>query len=190
MALVFPNWSKFICRYQPQNIGSGHILISLYADPPTSAHYSYIKAANKLKKNIYYDPQKASYDNPRLIVCVNDDNHARQKKNYCFMPLEERLAILSEIDHIDWLIGIHKPDVSEIIRYIKPYIFANGGDRSTLDNQNQNEIDACREAGTILALGVGGYDKVVSSSKFFHDAMNEYNNSMAPNNFPSKKGSC
>jgi hypothetical protein len=62
-------------------------------------------------------------------------------------------------------------DVSECILKIKPDIFTNGGDRVT---PNKKEEEACKQVGCVMSHGVGGYNKVLSSTQMLRDGLTYY----------------
>lgn len=120
-------------------------------DPLHGGHVAHLRAARRL--------------GDRLVVILNPDSDLLLKKNYCFMPYEERKAILEELRCVDEVIPAIDGDgtVAETLRALRPDIFAKGGDR-TPDRMPQSELDVCRELGITIVYGVGG-EKVQSSSE-------------------------
>jgi len=116
--------------------------------------------------------QEAKKLGTKLIVIVNNDKQVELKGSYPFMKEKERMKIISELKSIDKaVIAIDKDrSVCKTLEYIKPDIFANGGDRF---KKNIPEIAVCKKIGckTIFNIGVGG--KIQSSSllikKFLDD---------------------
>jgi len=100
--------------------------------------------------------QKAKALGDYLIVMVSNDEDMIRKKGYCFMPLEDRIAILKELRCIDEVIATVDDDGTQAktLKLIKPDILAKGGDR-TPDNMPQNEIESCKEIGCKIVYGVG-----------------------------------
>ena len=98
-----------------------------------------------------------------LVVIVNPDIDMVNKKGYCFMPLEERMAIIKAFRCVDDVMESIDEDgtVAETLKALKPDILAKGGDRRP-ENMPQNEIDACREINCEIRYGVG--EKIQSSS--------------------------
>ena len=121
-------------------------------DPIHSGHISYLKAAKEL--------------GDILIVGLNSDEWLERKKGKAFMPWNERLAILNNLQMVDEVFTFMDDD-DTAINFIKqvnahyPFdqlIFVNGGDR-TADNVPEmvfKDID--------FVFGVGGDDKKNSSS--------------------------
>jgi glycerol-3-phosphate cytidylyltransferase-like family protein len=79
------------------------------------------------------------------------------------MPWEERAEILMAIKGVTDVVQVDDSDgtVCEALRRIRPDYFANGGDRKV---GNTPEGDVCAELGIEMLWGVGGTDKVQSSS--------------------------
>lgn len=123
-------------------------------DPLHSGHLSYIKSASELGQV--------------LIVGVNSDEWLARKKGRSFMPLDERIAIITNLKHVHLAISFDDSDGSgkDAIRQVrKQYpdakiIFANGGDRT---KENIPEMDI-NDNNVEFVFGVGGTDKKNSSS--------------------------
>lgn len=130
------------------NIKRKMIAISGGMDPTTIAHCRLIKDA-------------ATYGD--VVVILNSDAWLLRKKGYKFMPWEERAEILMAIKGVTDVVQVDDSDetVCEALRRIRPDYFANGGDRKV---GNTPEGDVCAELGIEMLWGVGGTDKVQSSS--------------------------
>lgn len=130
------------------NIKRKMIAISGGMDPTTIAHCRLIKDA-------------ATYGD--VVVILNSDAWLLRKKGYKFMPWEERAEILMAIKGVTDVVQVDDSDgtVCEALRRIRPDYFANGGDRKV---GNTPEGDVCAEIGIEMLWGVGGTDKVQSSS--------------------------
>ena len=97
-----------------------------------------------------------------VIVIANSDEWLMRKKGYVFMPFEERAEI---IESIKGVIAVYKAKVDdntvcESLKYLKPNMFANGGDRK---GDNVPEVSVCKELGIQMLWNVGG-EKIQSSS--------------------------
>lgn len=103
-----------------------------------------------------------------LTVVINTDEWLIRKKNYVFMPWEERAEIIAAFSCVDSVVMASDEDrtVCESLREIRPDIFANGGDRG---EKNTPEADVCEELGIEMVYNVGG-GKVRSSSHLVRDA--------------------
>lgn len=127
------------------------VAISGGFDPLHIGHLEYIKQAKLL--------------GDKLVVILNSDEFLMKKKGYIFMPYNERKTILESIKYIDDVIPCFDEDetVSKTLSYLKPDIFAKGGDR-TYDNIPQSEKDICEKCSIKLVFGIGG-EKIQSSSE-------------------------
>ena len=95
------------------------------------------------------------------------------KKGYCLVPIEDRVATLQAIADVDEIIVGEYIDGSPLqaLRDLKPDIYAKGGDR-TPDNMVQAEIDVCEEIGCEIVYGIG--DLLNSSTGMFRNAMRQF----------------
>jgi D-beta-D-heptose 7-phosphate kinase/D-beta-D-heptose 1-phosphate adenosyltransferase len=127
------------------------VLVSGFFDPPHRGHVAYLQEAKKL--------------GDWLIVHIHRDECCVRKKGYCFMPLEDRMAVMGAIKYVDEMI-VCEPScdltVCDVLRNVKPDIFAKGGDR-TPENMPKSEVELCERLGIKIVYGVGG-GKVQSSS--------------------------
>jgi D-beta-D-heptose 7-phosphate kinase/D-beta-D-heptose 1-phosphate adenosyltransferase len=120
-------------------------------DPIHSGHINYLK--------------EASTHCDMLIVGVNSDQWLERKKGKAFMPLEERIAVLSALRVVDKVIAFDDSDgtAREAIRQVKSMYpsavikFMNGGDRNSGNVPEQSED-------VEFVFGVGGDNKANSSS--------------------------
>jgi len=106
-----------------------------------------------------------------LTVVINTDDWLIRKKNYVFMPWEERAEIISAFTYVDNVVSARDEDntVCGSLRELRPDIFANGGDRGAT---NTPESKVCEELGIEMVYSVGG-GKVQSSSDLVNDATQE-----------------
>ncbi len=123
-------------------------------DPVHSGHLAYFKAARAL--------------GDRLIVGLNSDAWLTRKKGQPFMPLQERLALVGNLNMVDEVITFSDEDGSSLdaIRVVRArypaadIVFANGGDRT---QENIPEMSV-QDSKVTFEFGVGGEDKRNSSS--------------------------
>lgn len=128
------------------------VLVTGGFDPIHSGHIAYFKAAKEL--------------GDKLIVGLNSDAWLERKKGRAFMPISERMLIVSSLDIVDGVIEFDDSDGSarkaiHRVREILPdteIIFANGGDRTAENIPEMTEKDV------VFKFGVGGEDKKNSSS--------------------------
>ena len=98
-----------------------------------------------------------------VIIIANSDEWLFRKKGFVFMEWERRVEILNAIKGVILVDSVNDADgtVCEAIRRLKPTYFANGGDRG---RKNTPEQSVCEEIGVKLLWGVGGEEKLQSSS--------------------------
>ena len=94
------------------------VAVSGYFDPIHVGHLEYLKMAKNL--------------GDKLIVIINSDYQAGLKKGISFIPEDDRLEIVKSLRCVDEVfLSIDKDkSVCKSLEYLKPDIFANGGDRS------------------------------------------------------------
>jgi cytidyltransferase-like protein len=130
------------------------ILVTGGFDPVHSGHLAYFKAARTL--------------GDRLIVGLNSDAWLTRKKGRPFMPVQERLALVGNLNMVDEVVTYNDDDGSscDAIRVVRArypnadIVFANGGDRT---QENIPEMSV-QDSHVTFAFGVGGEDKRNSSS--------------------------
>ncbi len=104
----------------------------------------------------------------RLVVIVNNDHWLHCKKGFVFMPEMERLEIIRALSIVhEAFLTSHvnaygDPSVCTELAMLRPHRFANGGDRQSF---NTPEVDLCNKLGIRAMWGVGGFEKMQSSSK-------------------------
>lgn len=125
------------------------VMVSGGFDPVHAGHIRMIRSA-------------AQYGD--VIVIANSDDWLFRKKGFVFMEYERRIEILNAIKGVILVDSVDDTDgtVCEAIRRLKPTYFANGGDRG---RQNTPEQTVCEEIGVELLWGVGGDEKLQSSSE-------------------------
>lgn len=103
----------------------------------------------------------------KLVVILNNDNWLKKKKGYVFMHEKERQEIIEAFSVVDKVVITKHPknpkdmSVCDSLRQVKPYIFANGGDRKL---NNVPEVKVCKEIKCKMVFNVGRGGKVQSSS--------------------------
>ena len=94
------------------------VAVSGYFDPIHVGHLEYLKLAKQL--------------GDKLIVIVNNDKQTILKKGKSFMNEKDRMEIVSALQCVDEVFLSIDDDksVCKSLEFLKPSIFANGGDRS------------------------------------------------------------
>ena len=125
------------------------VCVSGYFDPLHVGHLEYFKKSKEL--------------GDILMVIVNNDAQAKLKKGKSFMPVDERMEIISELKCVDTVVKSVDWDrsVSYTLSIIepKPDYFCNGGDQT---NAVIPEASVCAERDIVLCDGMG--EKIQSSS--------------------------
>jgi len=134
------------------------IVVSGGFDPIHSGHLAYLDSAKSL--------------GDKLIVALNSDQWLSKKKGKPFMPFNERKLILQALGVVDQVVAFADDDVGSCTNALKQIkaenpqddiVFANGGDR------NKDNIPEMKVNDISLVFGVGGNDKMNSSSKIIND---------------------
>ena len=107
----------------------------------------------------------------KVILLLNNDEWLVKKKGKPFMTEEQRKEILEEFQSISEVIIQTFSDQSSckaIEEFVlknpnKTICYCNGGDRSNIKNIRESEI--CKKLGVNLEFGVGGEEKIESSSQ-------------------------
>ena len=131
------------------------VAISGYFNPIHSGHIDYIREAKALGTH--------------LTVILNTDHQVEAKGSVPFMDLEERAYILNAMADVDEVVPAVDKDktVCKTLEYLKPDIFANGGDRFA-DNIPEKKL--CDKLGIEMVFNVGG-KKAQSSSNLIRRAL-------------------
>tara|TARA_B100001057_G_scaffold6376_2_gene5806 strand:+ start:5326 stop:6087 length:762 start_codon:yes stop_codon:yes gene_type:complete len=131
------------------------VLVTGGFDPLHSGHIEYFKSARKL--------------GDKLVVGLNSDEWLTRKKGRPFMPIQERIAIISALSVVDDILTWDDSDntacgaifkLMATTGYGKKIVFANGGDRNA---DNIPEMDTYHDK-IEFAFQVGGDNKINSSS--------------------------
>ena len=144
------------------------VLVTGGFDPVHRGHIEYIKAAASL--------------GDILIIGLNSDAWLGRKKGKPFMSWEDRLSVVSNIKQVEQVISFDDSDGSAkdaiaIVRKRYPVshvVFANGGDRT---KTNIPEMDI-KDTNISFVFGVGGEDKLNSSSWITNNWLNAKNNNI------------
>lgn len=123
------------------------VAVSGYFDPIHVGHLEYLKLAKKLGE--------------KLVVIVNNNHQCVLKKGKPFMDENDRVEIVRCLKMVDEVfLSIDKDKtVCASLEFVKPDIFANGGDRST---KEVPESFICKKYNIEMIDGLG--NKIRSSS--------------------------
>ena len=124
------------------------VAVSGYFDPIHVGHLELLKLARQL--------------GDKLVVIVNNDKQAILKKGKSFMNENDRMEIISALQSVDevFLSIDNDKNVCKSLEFLKPDIFANGGDRSLSEIP---ETAVMKKYSIKIVDGVG--EKIRSSSK-------------------------
>jgi D-beta-D-heptose 7-phosphate kinase/D-beta-D-heptose 1-phosphate adenosyltransferase len=132
------------------------VMVSGGFDPLHVGHLRMIQEASKFGK---------------VIVVINSDAWLFRKKNYVFIPWEDRKEIIEGYSEVWKVVSVNDDDgtVCDALEQHKPDYFANGGDRTST---NTPEKIVCERLGIKMLWNVGG-GKVRSSSTLVDNASYE-----------------
>ena len=124
------------------------VVTSGYFDPLHVGHLECLELAKEL--------------GDKLIVIVNSDLQAKLKKGKSFMDENDRMKIVSALKCVDEVFLSIDKDKTQCrsLEYLKPNIFAKGGDRMS-DEIPESKV--CHKLGIQIVDGLG--DKIRSSSE-------------------------
>ena len=131
-------------------------IVSGGCDPVHVGHLRMFKDANKLAE--------------KVIVLLNNDDWLIKKKGKPFMNQNQRKEILEEFKSISEVIIQTSSEPSSslaIEEFVNKYpnksiCYCNGGDRSNIKNIRESEV--CKKLKVSLEFGIGGENKIESSS--------------------------
>lgn len=157
----FIDWARSLPYAQELCFGveeKKYSIVSGGFDPLHKGHIELIKEAAKISKD-------------GVIVIMNSDEWLQERKHQPLLQRESREAVLRSIKGVVDVIyddfdvdGTVKVALSKIReKYpMAKLSFCNGGDRS--EYKNVPECDLCESLGVDLCFGVGGREKIESSS--------------------------
>ncbi len=150
-------WQKTVSSH-PKNSEYPYIVVMISGgfDPLHIGHLKYMIDASELNDGDVV-----------LVAVINGDGFLKRKKQYNFMKEYERAEIVDHIRGIDYTViwDDGTQFVDGALRLIKPHVFAKGGDRNDVVNMPNIEIQTCKELNIKMEFGVGGYQKLNSSSE-------------------------
>jgi cytidyltransferase-like protein len=138
------------------------VATSTFFDPPHPGHVSCIMESKKF--------------GDILVVIIDGDTRAVNKKGKPFMPAVDRAQIADAIKGVDYVVIHEDPNAwncVDAIKVVKPDVFTKGGDRNEKDRNDPNsglkhEADLIESYGGRIEYNVGKA-KVWSSSNYLKD---------------------
>ena len=133
------------------------VAVSGHFNPLHLGHIRYIQAAKALGWQV--------------VVIVNNDRQVALKGSVPFMPEGDRLEIVKNIRDVWYAVLSIDEDLSvcRTLEVLQPTVFANGGDVGS--EADCREGDVCRRLGIRMKFGVGGTEKLRSSSELIRRAV-------------------
>jgi cytidyltransferase-like protein len=133
------------------------VIVSGYFNPLHGGHLDMIEAAKSL--------------GDKLIVVVNNDKQQLLKKGKIILDEKNRLRLARALKGVDEAVLCidEDPPIIKTIEMIAgqhpgdELVFANGGDRDS--EKAIPETDVCKKHGIKMVFGVGGSNKVDSSTR-------------------------
>ncbi len=143
-----------------------------------------MSATSKKKKSVvvavsgYFNPlhvghldmiEKSKKLGDKLVVIINNDYQVKLKGSVPFMSLADRVRIIGALRDVDEVfISIDRDKtVCKSLTKVHPDIFANGGDRHTLNDVPEYSI--CQKLGISMVDGLGR--KIRASSELIKKAV-------------------
>ncbi len=130
-------------------------------DPIHSGHIKHLDAAFN----------KAYCEGRDLLIILTRDEQLVSKKGYCLMPFQERQFIIKRLFPSSFIIENIDGDLSckETLKIWKPKLFLKGG--NSWNKDNLPELEVCKDLEIEVVYGLGGYEKIQSSSDLVRKAM-------------------
>jgi D-beta-D-heptose 7-phosphate kinase/D-beta-D-heptose 1-phosphate adenosyltransferase len=130
------------------------VAVSGYFNPLHVGHLEMIEKSRKL--------------GDKLVAIVNNDYQVKLKGSVPFMSQADRLKIVSALKYVDkvFLSIDRDATVCKSLAKVRPNIFANGGDRKSLNDVP--EFGICSKLGIKMVDGLG--KKIRASSKLIAEA--------------------
>lgn len=154
------------------------VLTSLGGAPFHVGHINLLKeckpAALKYVSENY--TEQPNIDNIKLLVLINSDEFLIKKHGFAFQSEDERAYIIDAIRDVDYtfIYSSEKTTIDDAIHYFQPHFMCKGGDRSAPEFMPQCELNAADDVGCVVLYGIGGTDKVNSSSQIIAKAVEHY----------------
>jgi len=108
-----------------------------------------------------------------LTVIVNNDRQQLQKYGKIIVPADQRAKLIRSFRVVDFVFISVDDDssVCESLKAVRPDIFYNGGDRTSIKDMNQDEVKVCHEIDCMIMSG--SPEKLNSSSSILRKIRGE-----------------
>jgi cytidyltransferase-like protein len=102
-----------------------------------------------------------------LVVIVNGNGFLERKKGFIYSDEKHRARLVDLLSPVDYVLiwDDGTPYVDGALQLIRPDVFTKGGDRRNDQSMPQQEINMCKDIGCKIIYGVGGFEKIMSSSE-------------------------
>ena len=112
----------------------------------------------------------------KLLVIVNSDDFLIRKHGFAFQDEKTRAELIDNLKAVDYTYIHHSHDqtVTQALVKFQPKYFCKGGDRSSIDSLPRDEVETCKNLGCEIVFGVGGSEKMDSSSDIIKKAVDFY----------------
>lgn len=156
--MIFQNIDDFVSHVSTEKYSIPNLKIITTCGGFDPVHVGHVRCFMETAK------LKSRFKNSIFVIIANGDGFLKTKKGFVFMPQTERLEILHSFKGVDHVVAWYDGTQNCIgaIEKIRPNIFTKGGDRSARDKIP--EADVCDEVGCEIIYGVGGSEKIQSSS--------------------------
>lgn len=151
-------------------------LTSIGGSPITIGHTRLLQDCKKNVMENLKDKIRITDEDIQLLVVVNSDDFLLRKHGLAAQSEDERAEIIDSIKGVNFVYihHSHTQDIADCIHYFQPHFFCKGGDRSEISNIPESERLAMQDYGVVFIGGVGGREKVSSSSDIMKKIANHY----------------
>lgn len=120
-------------------------------------HIDYLRGATRLG-NIW-------------VTIVNGDEATKKKYGKLYVSSKVRASVISSLKYVHYTVIVDNDNIAEAIRLLKPDVLYNGGDRTSLETSNKEEIKACKEVKCEIKFGKP--NKINSSADILNQIINK-----------------
>ena len=100
-----------------------------------------------------------------MVILDSQEYLVKKSKGHPFYPTYyEREEIVKAIRYVDLVVPQIGASTALSLEHYRPVIFAKGGDRASMNDLPEEEVEVCKRHNIDIVFGVGGFDKPQSSS--------------------------